>query len=180
MFYETILPFIIVIGSFVISLIISIPLWKRCKWPWDEPEDSSDDRYERFIFERQVEKAKQTYEELKAIMGEEIDEILGGNSLNSIVETLNYIGNMASLAGCSMSELADAFNALATPSEETTETQEQKEPQVIFEPKVMIIEPEGQKPIKIAGENIISIKQDDEINPLDDWYERFMEEVKLG
>ena len=155
MFYETILPFIIVIGSFVISLIISIPLQKSCKWPWDEPEDSSDDRYERFIFERQVEKAKQTYEELKAIMGKkEIDEIFNGYSSNDIVEVLNHIGNMASLAGCSMSELADAFNAIATPSEETTETQEQKEPQVIFEPKI-----------------------EKEENTLDNWYDNFMKEI---
>ena len=48
-----------------------------------------------------------------------------------------------SLAGCSMSEMADAFNALGTPSAEITEAQKQKEPQVIFEPKVMFIEPQG-------------------------------------
>jgi hypothetical protein len=110
-------------------------------------------------------------------MGKEIDEILGGNSLNSIVETLNYIGKIASEASCSISELADAFNALATPSEETAETQEQKEPQVIFEPKVMIIETQDKK--SIAYDNIISIKQDDkEVDPFDDWYNNFMKEIE--
>lgn len=110
-------------------------------------------------------------------MGEEIDEILGGNTFNSIVETLNYVGKIASEAGCSISELANAFNALATPSEETAETQEQKEPQVIFEPKVMIIETQDKKPT--AYDNIISIKQDDkEVDPFDDWYNNFMKEIE--
>ena len=117
MFYETILPFIIVISSFIVSLIITIPLWKSHKQSWDEPEDSFDD----------------------------------------IVEAFNHVGKIASEAGCSISELADAFNALATPSEETTETQEQKEPQVIFESKV-----------------------EKEENTLDNWYDNFMEEIKLG
>ena len=137
MFYETILPFIIVISSFIVSLIITIPLWKSHKQSWDEPEDSFDD----------------------------------------IVEAFNHVGKIASEAGCSISELADAFNALATPSEETTETQEQKEPQVIFEPKVMIIETQDKKPI--AYDNIISIKQDDkEVDPFDDWYNNFMKEIE--
>ena len=87
-------------------------------------------------------------------MGEEIDKILGGNSFNSIVETLNYVGKIASEAGCSITEMANAFNALGTPSEETTETQEQKEPQVIFESKV-----------------------EKEENTLDNWYDNFMEEI---
>ena len=59
-----------------------------------------------------------------------------------------------SLAGCSMSEMADAFNAICTPSAETTEAQEQKEPQVIFEPKV-----------------------EKEENTLDNWYDNFMKEI---
>ena len=110
-------------------------------------------------------------------MGEEIDEILDGNDFNSIVEALNYVGKIASEAGCSISEMVDAFNALGTPSAETTETQEQKELQVIFEPKVMIIEPQDKKPI--AYDNIISIKQDDkEVNPFDDWYNNFMKEIE--
>ena len=84
---------------------------------------------------------------------------------------------MMSLASCSMSEMADAFNAIATPSAETTETPEQKEPQVIFEPKAMIIESQDKKPI--AYDNIISIKQDDkEVNPFDDWYNNFMKEIE--
>ena len=90
-------------------------------------------------------------------MGEEIDKILDGNSFNSIVEVLNYVGKIASEAGCSISEMVDAFNALGTPSEETTEVQEQKEPQVIFESKV-----------------------EKEENTLDNWYDNFMEEIKLG
>ena len=108
---------------------------------------------------------------------EKIDEIFNGYSSNDMVEVLNHIGNMMSLASCSMSEMANAFNAIATPSAETTETQEQKEPQVIFEPKVMIIEPQDKKPI--AYDNIISIKQDDkEVNPFDDWYDNFMKEIE--
>lgn len=138
MFYETILPFIIVISSFIVSLIITIPLQKSHKQSWDESEDNFDD----------------------------------------IVEAFNYVGKIASEAGCSISEMVDAFNALATPSEETTETQEQKEPQVIFEPKVMFIEPQGQNPIMIT-DNIISIKQDDkEVDPFDDWYNNFMKEIE--
>ena len=155
MFYDDLFFIISVLSIPVLILLLIYSPWDNIEFPWEE---KSNDQYERLTFERQFEKAKQTYEELKAIMGkEEIDEILGGNSLNSIVETLNYIGNMASLAGCSMSELADAFNALATPSEETTETQEQKEPQVIFESKV-----------------------EKEENTLDNWYDNFMEEIKLG
>ena len=90
-------------------------------------------------------------------MGEEIDKILGGNSFNSIVEILNYVGKITSEADCSITEMANAFNALGTPSEETTEVQEQKEPQVIFESKV-----------------------EKEKNTLDNWYDNFMEEIKLG
>ena len=88
-------------------------------------------------------------------MGEEIDKILDGNSFNSIVEALNCVGKIASEVGCSISEMADAFNAIGTPSAETTETQEQKEPQVIFEPKV-----------------------EKEENTLDNWYDNFMKEIE--
>ena len=177
MFYDDLFFIISVLSVPVLILLLIYKPWDNIDFPWEE---KSNDQYEQQIHSRQIEEAKQVYKELKATMGEEIDKILGGNSFNSIVEILNYVGKITSEADCSITEMANAFNALGTPSEETTETQEQKEPQVIFEPKVMIIEPEGQKPIKIAGENIISIKQDDEINPLDDWYERFMEEVKLG
>ena len=178
MFYDDLFFIISVLSiPILISLLIYKP-WDNIEFPGEEKSNDIDDRYERFIFERQIEKAKQTYEELKAIMGKkEIDEIFNGYSSNDIVEALNHIGNMASLAGCSMSELADAFNAIATPSEETAETQEQKEPQVIFEPKVMIIEAQDKKPI--AYDNIISIKQDDkEVDPFDDWYNNFMKEIE--
>ena len=182
MFYDDLFFIISVLSIPVLILILIYIPWDNIEYPWEEKSNDSDELYKQLTFKRQVEKAKQTYEELKAIIGkEEIDEIFNGYSSNDMVEVLNQIGNMMSLASCSMSEMADAFNAIATPSTETTETQEQKEPQVIFEPKVMIIEPQDQKPVKIAYDNIISIKQDDkEVNPFDDWFERFMEEVKLG
>ena len=78
-----------------------------------------------------------------------------------MVEVLNHIENMMSLASCSMSEMADAFNAIATPSAETTETQEQKEPQVIFEPNYKIIEKDIEEP-----------------NTLDNWYDNFIKEIE--
>ena len=173
MFYEEIFSFIIIVPIIAI-LIMLILFWINVK----KSEEDSDELYKQLIFKRQVEKARQTYEELEAIMGKEkIDEIFNGYSSNDMVEVLNHIGNMMSLASCSMSEMANAFNAIATPSAETTETQEQKEPQVIFEPKVMIIEPQDKKPI--AYDNIISIKQDDkEVNPFDDWYDNFMKEIE--
>ena len=176
MFYDDLFFIISVLSvPVLISLLIYKP-WDNIEFPWEE---KSNDQYGQQIHQQQFEEAKRVYKELKATMGKEIDEILGGNSLNSIVETLNYVGKIASEAGCSISELANAFNALATPSEETTETQEQKEPQVIFEPKVMIIEPQGQKPVKIAYDNIISIKQDNkEVDPFDDWYNNFMKEIE--
>lgn len=173
MFYEEIFSFIIIVPIIAI-LIMLILFWINIK----KSEEDSDELYKQLTFKRQVEKAKQTYEELKAIIGKEkIDEIFNGYSSNDMVEVLNHIGNMMSLAGCSMSEMADAFNAIRTPSAETTETQEQKEPQVIFEPKVMIIETQDKKPI--AYDNIISIKQDDkEVDPFDDWYNNFMKEIE--
>lgn len=171
MFYDDLFFIISVLSIPVLTFLLIYKPWDNIEFPWEE---KSNDQYQQ-----QFEEAKRVYKELKATMGEEIDEILGGNSLNSIVETLNYVGKIASEAGCSISELADAFNALGTPSEETTETQEQKEPQVIFEPKVMIIEPQDQKPVKIAYDNIISIKQDDkEVDPFDDWYNNFMKEIE--
>ena len=174
MFYEIILPLIIFCG---IPFILTLIFCKYIEWPWIELEEKDDDQYERIALQRRVEEAERIYTELKATMGEEIDEILDGNDFNSIVEALNYVGKIASEAGCSISEMVDAFNALGTPSAETTETQEQKELQVIFEPKVMIIEPQDKKPI--AYDNIISIKQDDkEVNPFDDWYNNFMKEIE--
>lgn len=169
MFYDDLFFIVSVLSIPVLILLLIYKPWDNIEFPWEE---KSNDQYQQ-----QFEEAKRVYKELKATMGKEIDEILGGNSLNSIVETLNYVGKIASEAGCSISELADAFNALATPSEETTETQEQKEPQVIFEPKVMIIETQDKKPI--AYDNIISIKQDDkEVDPFDDWYNNFMKEIE--
>ena len=169
MFYDGLFFIVSVLSIPVLILLLIYKPWDNIEFPWEE---KSNDQYQQ-----QFEEAKRVYKELKATMGKEIDEILGGNSLNSIVETLNYVGKIASEAGCSISELADAFNALATPSEETTETQEQKEPQVIFEPKVMIIETQDKKPI--AYDNIISIKQDDkEVDPFDDWYNNFMKEIE--
>lgn len=139
MFYEEIFSFIIVVPIIAISIMLVL-FWINVK----KSEEDSDELYKQLTFKRQIEKARQTYEELKAVVGkEEIDEIFNNYSFNDMVEALNHIGNMMSLAGCSMSEMANAFNAIATPSGETTETQEQKEPQVIFEPKVMIIEPQG-------------------------------------
>lgn len=169
MFYDDLFFIVSVLSIPVLILLLIYKPWDNIEFPWEE---KSNDQYQQ-----QFEEAKRVYKELKATMGKEIDEILGGNSLNSIVETLNYVGKIASEAGCSISEMVDAFNALATPSEETTETQEQKEPQVIFEPKVMIIESQNKKPI--AYDNIISIKQDDkEVNPFDDWYNNFMKEIE--
>lgn len=179
MSFENILPII----CFLAPIILGILLW----YEWFQRQKIKEniqrrDREERWIQEEQrkckYEEASQTYKELKAVMGEEIDKTLEGQDSDSIVEILNYIGRVMNLAGCSISEMADAFNALETPSAETTETQEQKEPQVIFEPKVMIIEPKDQKPVMIAYNNIISVKQDDkEVNPLDDWYNNFMKEI---
>lgn len=77
------------------------------------------------------------------MIGKDIDKMLESYDYYDTVEILNHIGDIMNLSGCSTDEFIDAFNALGTPSAEITETQEQKEPQVIFEPKVMIIEPEG-------------------------------------
>lgn len=147
MFYDDLFFIVSVLSIPVLILLLIYKPWNNIEFPWEE---KSNDQYQQ-----QFEEAKRVYKELKATMGKEIDEILGGNSLNSIVETLNYVGKIASEAGCSISELADAFNALATPSEETTEVQEQKEPQVIFEPKV-----------------------EKEENTLDNWYDNFMKEIE--
>lgn len=173
MFYEEIFSFIIIVPIIAILIMLTL-FWINVK----KSEEDSDELYKQLTFKRQVEKARQTYEELKAIMGkEEIDEIFNGYSSNDMIEVLNHIGNMMSLAGCSTSEMADAFNAIIAPSAETIETHEQKEPQVIFEPKAIIIESQDKKPI--AYDNIISIKQDDkEVNPFDDWYDNFMKEIE--
>ena len=177
---------ILLIICFCAPIILGLSFWA---YTWFQDRNAEKDiqkwiQEEKWFQEERrkfkYEEASQTYKELKAVMGEEIDKILEGQDSDSIVEILNYVGRTMSLAGCSMDQATDALRGLALSLEDYTETPKQKEPQVIFEPKTMIIEPEGQKPIKIAGENIISIKQDDEINPLDDWYERFMEEVKLG
>ena len=169
MFYDDLFFIMSVLSIPVLILLLIYKPWDNIEFPWEE---KSNDQYQQ-----QFEEAKRVYKELKATMGEEIDKILDGNDFNSIVEILNYVGRGMSLAGCSVSEMADAFNALGTPSAETTETQEQKEPQVIFEPKVMIIETQDKK--SIAYDNIISIKQDDkEVNPFDDWYNNFMKEIE--
>ena len=153
--------------------------WEIIEWPWSKEKQENDNLYEQIMFQRQVEKANAVYEDLKSMIGKDIDKMLEDYDYYDTVEILNHIGDIMNLSSCSTDEFIDVLNALGTPSAETIETQKQKEPQVIFEPKVMIIEPEGQKPIKIASENIISIKQDDEIKPsLDEWYEKFMEEIK--
>lgn len=86
--------------------------------------------------------------------------------------------NILLIMGIFTKEASNALNDLAASLEDYTETPKQKEPQVIFEPKVMIIEPQDQNPIMIA-DNIISVKQDDkEVNPFDDWYDNFMKEIE--
>lgn len=162
MFYDD-LFFIISVLSIpvLISLLIYKP-WDNIEFPREEKSNDSDELYKQLTFKRQAEKARQTYEELKAIIGKEkIDEIFNDYSSNDMVEVLNHIENMMSLASCSMSEMADAFNAIATPSAETTETQEQKEPQVIFEPNYKIIEKDIEEP-----------------NTLDNWYDNFIKEIE--
>ena len=181
MSFENILPII----CFFAPIVLGILLWyERFQHQKIKENIQRRDREERWIQEQQrkfkCEKAAEAYETIKKAGCEDILKALDGYNYDEVIDTLCEIGSYIGALGISTKDASNAFNALATPSEETTETQEQKEPQVIFEPKVMIIEPEGQKPIKIAGENIISIKQDDEINSIDDWYERFMEEVKLG
>ena len=53
-------------------------------------EEDSDELYKQLTFKRQVEKARQTYEELKTVIGkEEIDEIFNDYNFNDIVEALN-------------------------------------------------------------------------------------------
>ena len=176
MSFENILPVI----CFFAPIVLGILLWYERFQRQDIQRRAEE---ERWIQEERrkckYEEASQTYKELKAVMGEEIDKILDGQDSDSIVEILNYIGRAMSLAGCSMDQATDALRDLALSLEDYAETPKQKEPQVIFEPKVMIIEPEGQKPIKIACDNIISVKQDDkEVNPLDDWYNNFMKEIE--
>lgn len=86
--------------------------------------------------------------------------------------------NILLIMGIFTKEASNALNDLATSLEDYTETPKQKELQVIFEPKVMIIEPQDQNPIMIA-DNIISVKQDDkEVNLFDDWYDNFMKEIE--
>ena len=143
----------------VIFLIIY--LWNNSQ---EEKSNDSDELYKQLTFKRQVEKARQTYEELKAIIGKEkIDEIFNGYSSNDMIEVLNHIGNMMSLAGCSMSEMADAFNAIASQTEENARPTEQKEVQQIFEPNYEIIKEDMEEP-----------------NTLDNWYDNFMKEIEQG
>lgn len=80
-----------------------------------------------------------------------------------MIEVLNHIGNMMSLAGCSMSEMADAFNAIASQTEENARPTEQKEVQQIFEPNYEIIKEDMEEP-----------------NTLDNWYDNFMKEIEQG
>ena len=181
MSFENILSII----CFFAPIVLGILLWyERFQRQKIKENIQRRDREERWIQEQQrkfkCEEAAEAYEAIKKAGCEDILKALDGYNYDEVIDTLCEIGSYIGALGISTKDASNALKDLAASLEDYTETPKQKEPQVIFEPKVMIIEPEGQKPIKIAGENIISIKQDDEINPLDDWYERFMEEVKLG
>lgn len=122
---------------------------------------------------------------LNTLAGYDSDEII-----NTLCEISNYIGAL----GISSENASIALRDLATSLEDYTETPKQKEPQVIFEPKVMIMETSDKKFIypvenesfKIIQDNV-KVDYDNNNNEFiitknmaDDWYEKFMEEVKLG
>lgn len=179
MSFENILPII----CFLAPIILGILLW----YEWFQRQKIKEniqrqDRVERRIQEQQrkfkYEKAIGAYEEIKKAGCEDILDTLAKYNDDEIINTLYEISNYIGALGISTEDASNALRDLATSLEDYAETPKQKEPQVIFEPKVMIIEPKDQKPIMIAYNNIISVKQDDkEVNPLDDWYNNFMKEI---
>lgn len=189
MSFENILPII----CFFAPIVLGILLWYERFQNQNIQRRAQEERWiqeERRKFK--YEEAPQTYKELKVVMGEEIDKILDGQDSDSIVEILNYVGRAMSLAGCSMDQATNALRDLALSLEDYTETPKQKEPQVIFEPKVMIMEtsdkkfiyPVENKPFKIIQDNV-KVDYDNNNNEFiitknmaDDWYDNFMKEIE--
>ena len=178
MSFESILPII----CFFAPIVLGILLWyERFQRQKIKENIQRRDREERWIQEQQrkfkCEKAAEAYEAIKKAGCEDILKALDGYNYDEVIDTLCEISSYIGALGISTKDASNALKDLAASLEDYTETQEQKEPQVIFEPKVMIIEPQDKKPI--AYDNIISIKQDDkEVNPFDDWYNNFMKEIE--
>lgn len=178
MSFENILPII----CFFAPIVLGVLLWyERFQHQKIKENIQRRDREERWIQEQQrkfkCEKAVEAYETIKKAGCEDILKALDGYNYDEVIDTLCEIGSYIGALGISTKDASNALRDLATSLEDYAEAPKQKEPQVIFEPKVMIIETQDKKPI--AYDNIISIKQDDkEVDPFDDWYNNFMKEIE--
>ena len=78
-----------------------------------------------------------------------------GYNYDEVIDILCEIGSYIGALGISTKDASNALRDLATSLEDYAETPKQKEPQVIFEPKV-----------------------EKEENTLDNWYDNFMKEIE--
>lgn len=195
MSFENILPII----CFFAPIVLGILLWyERFQRQNIKENIERRDRQERRIEEQQrkfkYEKAIEAYEAIKKAGCEDILNTLAGYDGDEIINTLCEISNYIGALGISSEDASIALRDLATSLEDYAETPKQKEPQIIFEPKVMIMETSDKKFIypvenesfKIIQDNV-KVDYDNNNNEFiitknmaDDWYEKFMEEVKLG
>lgn len=182
MSFENILSFIYFFAPIVLGLLLWYEQFQRQNIQKQIQEEQKKCKYE---------KAAMAYEAIKKAECEDILNALNGYNDDEIIDTLYEISNYIGALGISTEEASNAFRDLAASLEDYTETPKQKEPQVIFEPKVMVMETPDKKFVYPVENKSFKIIQDDikvdydnnnnefiiTKNIADDWYDNFMKEI---